>query len=425
MRKFDIIAGSIISIYMVVAFLFLVNIVRVKDDNINEYKIEINRIQKGLEEMGIFSNPDLSEFKYIENVSFICQSDVINKKFCDVFYENNNSASYIIKPLYDLDDILLGYVRYDYVIQINLQDFVIKVIILLCILLSMIVSLLFYIRQSIIRPFAKMSNIPYALAKGNFDFVVQEQKNKYLGKFLWGIGMLQTKLGDLKKKELKLEKEKKLLLLSISHDIKTPLNTIKLYAKSLEDEIYETKEKEKIALLKIQEKTEEIEKYVKEIVQASSEDILEINVEKGEFYLKEFVDKVKFTYKEKCSMLHINFTIGKYQNCLIKGDIDRSYEVITNILENAIKYGDGRNIDLTFYKEEYCQLIKIHNTGAVVNDQDFNHIFDSFYRGNNAQGKEGNGLGLYICKYIMNKMDGNVFAQISEDGMEFVLVFEE
>lgn len=124
-------------------------------------------------------------------------------------------------------------------------------------------------------------------------------------------------------------------------------------------------------------------------------------------------------------MLHIDFEIDDYQNCLVKGDLDRSYEVIMNILENAIKYGDGRQISITIYKEEYCQLIKVHNTGPVVNDQDFNHIFDSFYRGSNAEGKEGNGLGLYICKYIMNKMDGDVFAQISEDGMDFVLVFAE
>lgn len=425
MRKFDFISGSIISIYLVVAILFLVNIVLVTDSKTYEYKIEVNRIQKGLVEKGSFANPDLREYRHIEKVSFINVTDVSSKNQSDVFYEDNNGTAYVIKHLYDSTDTLLGYVRYDYVMQIKMNDFMFKAILLLSTFLCIIIGLLIYVRQSIIRPFAKMSNIPYALAKGRFDLVVEEQKNKYLGKFLWGIGMLQAKLGDLKKKELKLEKEKKLLLLSISHDIKTPLNTIKLCAKSLEEEIYDTKDKEKNALLKIQEKTEDIEKYVKDIVHASSEDILEIKVEKGEFYLKEFVDMVKFTYKEKCSMLHIDFTINEYHNCLIKGDIDRSYEVIANILENAIKYGDGRKIDLTFYKEEYCQLVKIHNTGAVVNDQDFNHIFDSFYRGNNAQGKEGNGLGLYICKYIMNKMDGDVFTQISEDGMDFILVFAE
>lgn len=425
MRKYDIIAGSIISIYLVLAILFLANIVQVTDSKANEYKIEVNRIQQGLAKRGSFANPDLREYEHIVKVSFLSESASSNAKQNTAFYENSNHASYVIKPLYDTTDKLLGYVRYDYVIQIKINNYMSKTILLLSIYFVIIIGLLIYVRQSIIRPFTKMSNIPYALAKGRFDLVVEEQKNKYLGKFLWGINMLQTKLGDLKKKELKLEKEKKLLLLSISHDIKTPLNTIKLYAKSLEEEIYDTKDKEKNALSKIQEKTDEIEKYVKEIVHASSEDILEIKVEKGEFYLKELMNMVKCTYKDKCSMLHIDFTIQEYHNCLVKGDLDRSYEVITNILENAIKYGDGKKIDITIYKEEYCQLIKIHNTGTVVNDQDFNHIFDSFYRGNNAGSKEGNGLGLYICKYIMNKMEGDVFAQICEDGMDFVLVFSE
>lgn len=425
MRKYDSIAGSIIGIYLVVAILFLVNIERIADSKAYEYKIEVNRIQKGLAGKGSFANPDLREYNHVVRVSFLSLDATSSKEKNTEFYENHNGAAYIIKPLYDRENTLLGYVRYDYVIRIKMNDIMINAILLFGVFLLIIVVLLLYIRQSIIRPFTQISNIPYALAKGRFDFVLEQQKSKYLGKFLWGVGMLQTKLGDLKKKELKLEKEKKLLLLSISHDIKTPLNTIKLYAKSLEEEIYDTKNKEKNALLKIQEKTEEIEQYVKQIVHASSEDILEIQVEKGEFYLKEFIDMVKATYKEKCSMLHIDFTINDFRNCLVKGDIDRSYEVIANILENAIKYGDGRQIDVTIYKEEYCQLIRVHNTGTVVNDQDFNHIFDSFYRGSNAEGKEGNGLGLYICKYIMNKMRGDVFAETKENGMDFVLVFEE
>ena len=97
--------------------------------------------------------------------------------------------------------------------------------------------------------------------------------------------MLRDTLNDSKAKELKLEKEKKLLLLSLSHDIKIPLSTIKLYAKALCEGIYDTEEKKLHAAKQIGNHALEIEEFVKEIITTSSEDILSIEVGYGEFYL--------------------------------------------------------------------------------------------------------------------------------------------
>ena len=115
--------------------------------------------------------------------------------------------------------------------------------------------------------------------------------------------------------------------------------------------------------------------------------------------------------------------MNAYENRLLKGDLERSLEVFENIFENAFKYGDGRKIEITFCEEDYCQLIRIFNTGIPVTDNEFNHIFESFYRAENSGGKKGNGLGLYICREIMRKMGGEIFAEKLNDGMAFVLVF--
>ncbi|MCA5963962.1 sensor histidine kinase [Blautia sp. RD014234] len=58
-----------------------------------------------------------------------------------------------------------------------------------------------------------------------------------------------------------------------------------------------------------------------------------------------------------------------------------------------------------------------------MSENDFNHIFESFFRGTNSLGQQGSGLGLYICREIMRKMDGEVFAEKEKDGMGIVLVF--
>ena len=98
-------------------------------------------------------------------------------------------------------------------------------------------------------------------------------------------------------------------------------------------------------------------------------------------------------------------------------------EVMENLLENAMKYGDGKRITIDFYEEDYCQIIRIFNTGETIPAIEMPHLFDSFYRGSNVGEKPGNGLGLYICRQIMNKMDGEIFAERTEEGMSFGVVF--
>ena len=69
-------------------------------------------------------------------------------------------------------------------------------------------------------------------------------------------------------------------------------------------------------------------------------------------------------------------------------------------------------------------MIQISNTGIPVKREEIPHLFDSFYRGSNVGEKEGNGLGLYICREMMRKMEGDIFALSLENGMSFHLVFQ-
>ena len=284
-------------------------------------------------------------------------------------------------------------------------------------------TVLVYVKNKVLKPFMTLSNVPYELSKGHLQPEIEENKNRFFGKFMWGVAMLSDNLKAAQMKTLKLEKEKKMLLLSISHDIKTPLNSIKLYAKALEEDLYDTQEKKRDALRKIESLSVEIENFVGEIIRTSSEEILAIEVEDSEFYLKDLVEMIKEYYEPKCRLVMTEFRIGGYENRLMKGDEDRAFEVVENIMENAFKYGDGKLIEISFYEEDCCQLIRIKNTGEPVKPEEMPHLFDSFYRGSNVSAQEGNGLGLYICREIMRKMGGEIFAERREDGMSFQLVF--
>ena len=174
----------------------------------------------------------------------------------------------------------------------------------------------------------------------------------------------------------------------------------------IRDSLYAEEADRDHAAHQIGEKAVEIEGFLAEIIKSSREDIIDLQIDHGEFYLDDLIHKVLDTYQEACRIRMTELRIGEHDNILLKGDVERAVEIVENILENAFKYGDGRRIDITFSQEEYCQLVHIFNTGLVVNDTEFDHIFESFFRGSNLQGKPGHGLGLYICLSLIHISSG-------------------
>lgn len=421
MRKFN---GGIIGVVCVYAILAVISFSLFGEKEQEEsmaYKVEVNEIMTGLEERGTFFKPVLDGKEAVREVSFLSSEDMGTSVEIQQFFGNKNGVSSLFRPFFS-EGKLIGFVRFDYVATTKSGNVVWVVEGILLLSFSFIFVILVYIKYKILKPFSVLRGMPYELSKGHLQGELEENKNRFFGKFVWGIAMLRDTLSSAKAKELELEKEKKLLLLSLSHDIKIPLSTIKLYAKALNEGVYDTEEKRIHAAGQIEAHALEIEKYVKEIVTASSEDIFVIEVENSEFYLKDLVEKIRLVYEPKCRLSMIDFTIGKYSNKLLKGDFDRAFEVMENLFHNAFKYGDGKQIRIDFYEEDYCQVIQIFNTGAPIASEEMPHIFDSFYRGSNVGKESGNGLGLYISKKIMQKMEGEIFAQRIENGMCFGVV---
>ena len=196
-----------------------------------------------------------------------------------------------------------------------------------------------------------------------------------------------------------------------------------MYSAALSKNLYSDAEKQHKIAENINEKAEEIEGYVSQIITASREDFFSFEVNMGEFYLSELVEKIAGYYKEKLALIKTDFIIGKYKNCLLSGDLSRSVEVMQNIMENALKYGDGRRVELIFPEDDECVQIAIMNGGCTLEKDDLPHIFESFWRGANAGNIGGNGLGLYICRQLMRKMNGEIFAKIDDDIITVTTVF--
>ena len=274
---------------------------------------------------------------------------------------------------------------------------------------------LLYIRQTMIKPFHEISELPYMLAKGNLTAPLKETKSRYFGKFIWGLDMLREELENSRHREMERAKREKTAILSISHDIKTPLSAIKLYAKAIAGNLYSDTEKQRVSAENINAKANEIERYVKELTNKLSGDFMEFHIHQKEEYISVVIKKVYAYYSDKLKISGTDFVIKNYNDCLISCDPERLEEVLQNIMENAIKYGDGKSICIAISDEEDCKLITISNSGNTLPDTEISHIFDSFWRGSNAGKITGNGLGLYICRRLMNGMNGDIYAEIQEN----------
>ncbi len=396
---------SVVAIAVILLFV-VVNIILAADrtNGSRQYRVEISRLVHEIETNG---SADISECVYVTNI----------ERYGEKFYSTD--SDYVI---YEINGELY---RFDYNINgySNKTYFMGIVNAILGVIAILFIAVMLYIKYAILAPFERLSNLPYEFSKGNLTAPVTETKNRFFGKFLWGIDVLRENIEQQKQRELEMQKEKKMLLLSLSHDIKTPLSAIKLYSAALSKNLYPDTEKQHKIAESITEKVDEIEGYVSQIITASREDFLSLEVNMGEFYLSELIEKITGYYREKLVLIKTDFNVGKYKNCLLSGDLSRSIEVLQNIMENALKYGDGRRVELIFSEDGECVQIAVTNGGCTLGKDDLPHIFESFWRGANAENIGGSGLGLYICRQLMRKMNGEIFAEIDNGIITVTAVF--
>lgn len=416
MKRYRIIKAAVIIFFIMLAFgvnVYLMNVDFTKNEY--GYRVELNRVEieiRDFEKKNNYIPQDLEQLedfagKKYESIIGIeaVKKEEIDKDKYEIFDSNKYNYDVMVteKALYRIDYKNIAFSTHKIIVIVNA---------ILVILFIVINILLVYTGHRILAPFEKFAELPYELSKGNLVVPLKESRDHYFGKFLWGMDLLRENLEENKKRELELQKEKKLLLLSLSHDIKTPLSAIKLYARALDRKLYRDEKKQHDIAVNIDSKVNEIEGFISEIVTASNDDFMDFEVTNTEIYVKNVIDYVDRYYTEKMNISQIDFTIEMCDNCLIKGDTDRLIEIMQNIIENAIKYGDGKKISLLAERLEDEYIIEVYNTGCTLSEKELPHIFDSFFRGTNVEKSPGSGLGLYICRKLIHLMGGEIFAEI-------------
>ncbi len=266
-----------------------------------------------------------------------------------------------------------------------------------------------YMYVTMIRPFRKLKGFAERIAGGNLDIPLEMDKQNLFGAFTESFDIMRSELKKARLAEAQAQQSKKELVAKLSHDIKTPIASIK--AVSEVGLAVATNEKDKANYTQIIGKADQINTLVTNLFTATLEELQQLTVTPTNIESS----KVK-TMLENADYMH-RATVPDIPECLVYADSLRLQQVFDNIFANSYKYAKT-DIVVTAQKADNYIVIGIEDYGGGVNAEELPVLKEKFKRGSNAKNTEGAGLGLYISDYFMKEMQGELNIENGEHGLK-------
>lgn len=276
-----------------------------------------------------------------------------------------------------------------------------------------------YIYFAILRPFDKMKNFASEISAGNFDLPLKYDRSNYFGEFTWAFDSMRTEITKARNGETLAIENNKTVIASLSHDIKTPIASIRAYAEGLSANMDTSFEKREKYLSVIIKKCDEVSRLTDDLFLHSLSDLDKLRISPEKTELSGFLER---TLSEIGAERNDIFFQKPAFIAYINADRNRLVQLCENIISNARKYAKT-NIDVFVTKDNDKIILHFRDYGIGIPDEDMPFIFDKFYRGNNCGNEQGSGLGLFIVKYIAENSGGNILLQNHKNGLEVKIIF--
>ena len=271
-----------------------------------------------------------------------------------------------------------------------------------------------YIYFAVLRPFDKLKGFADSIARGNFDVPLKYERSNYFGKFTWAFDSMRREITKARQCEKEAVENNKTVIATLSHDIKTPIASIRAYTEGLQANMDSTPEKREKYLSVIIRKCDEVSKLTNDLFLHSLSDLEKLKISEETFELCNFVETVVLEMAGEQD--DIFFSKPDFE-AFVSADKNRVTQIIENLINNSRKYAKTK-IDIALTQGDGCANIHFTDYGKGIPDSDMPFIFDKFYRGKNVDKEQGSGLGLYIVKYLTEKMGGKVLLHNRADRFE-------
>jgi len=263
-----------------------------------------------------------------------------------------------------------------------------------------IVIIMGYDAKKILSPINKINKATKEISSGNFDIQLESERKDEIGELTRNFNAMAK---DLSKIEL-LQKD---FINNISHEMKTPISSIKGFAQLLQQEGTTEEEKNEYISI-IVEESDRLLNISSNILKLSKLQNKEKIENKTDVNITKQIEKVVAMLENKRASKNIKIKCNM-QEMIIKGDEELLYQVWTNLLDNSIKFtnNDGK-IDIEVKKKSNTAIITIEDNGIGMTKDEQRKIFERFYQADESHYSEGSGLGLSIVKRIITLSGGEI-----------------
>lgn len=238
------------------------------------------------------------------------------------------------------------------------------------------------------------------------------------------LDLIKKEINKAVEQELKSERLRNELITNVSHDIKTPLTSIKSYVDFLQrDDISETERKEYLAI--VAKHTEKLTVLAKNLIEVSQITSGNIEVKREKTNLNIIIEQTidEFALKLEQSMLIPRVEMPE-KEIFILGDGEWLWRIFANLFNNACKYSaPDSDLEISLEENDGKAYIRISNTSKNVLSVEGDELFENFVRGDNSRHTEGNGLGLSIAKSLAELQQGNLDISVKENKFTAIMTF--
>ena len=290
------------------------------------------------------------------------------------------------------------------------------------------ILLIIWLRRSMFTPMNQLKDAMKKIAEGDLDTELEIKEKGEIKDLFDNFEIMRKQLKQNAEEKALVEKTNRELISNISHDLKTPITSIKGYVEGIMDGVADSPEKMNKYIRTIYNKANDMDLLINELTVYSQLDAKSIPYRFHQIsvtdYFGDCTEEVGLDLEQRG--IHFTYTNEVENDTLIWADPEQLKRVINNIIANSVKYRRQDNAAISIHVGNLKNLVQIdmEDNGKGIPAADLEKIFERFYRTdasrNSAQG--GSGIGLSISKKIVEEHGGEIWAT-GEEGKGLAIHF--
>jgi len=289
---------------------------------------------------------------------------------------------------------------------------------IIVILVAIIIN--YFTKRRLINPLKEINLVANKLAKGEVDKRIEIYSDDEIGELAKSFNIMAKSLEAV-------DTNRKKFISNVSHELRSPITSIKGFISGILDGVI-PKDKENYYLKLVYDEINRLSRLVNELLDMSSMEVGKFKLSITEVDINDLVKRCLLNLERKINDRGVKVTATlDDEHLYVYADGDRIMQVITNLLDNAIKYGGSGGIVIVSTKVKGNKVyISVYNNGPVMSEDEIDHIWERFYKSDKARtNKDSTGLGLPISRLILTQHNQDIWVQNDDNGVVFTFTLSK